>query len=130
MQGMEISEQLARGSITFPDRSEEIDDLPWNEHPRFPGVFLKHLVKGVDTEGRLSCHLVRIEPRCALEEHVHDGQWELHEVLQGEGSFLVNGRETAYYPGRMAVIPKRAKHKVVAGSGGLVLLAKFFPALV
>lgn len=130
MKGTGISEQLEKGGITFADRREEIDGFPWNAHPSFKGVSLKHLVKGADTEGRLSCHIVRIDPGCVLEEHIHDGQWELHEVIQGAGIFLVNGRETAYHPGQMAIIPKGTGHKVVAGSGGLVLLAKFFPALI
>lgn len=35
-----------------------------------------------------------------------------------------------YHPKCMGVIPKGTKHKVVAGENGLILLAKFFPALM
>lgn len=125
-----IMVRLAEGNITFPNRSEAIESLPWNEHPRFKGVFLKHLIRGADTEGKLSCHIVRIDPCCVLEEHVHENQWELHEVMEGEGVLLAYNCETSYYPGQMAMMPKGTAHKVAAGEGGLVMLAKFFPALL
>lgn len=125
-----ISACLANGSVTYPERDDLSEQIQWNEHPKFKGVYLKHLVRGVDTKGKLSCHLVRIDPNSALEDHSHEGQWELHEVLEGEGRFILGARETLYYPGRMSVIPKGMAHKVSAGRTGLVLLAKFFPALL
>ena len=125
-----ISERMANGGITFPERDEEAGSIPWNEHPRFKGVFLKHLIRGVNTGDKLSCHMVRIDAHCVLEEHTHENNWELHEVIEGEGVFLIDGREISYYPGRVAMIPEGVRHKVVAGGAGLVLLAKFFPALL
>lgn len=130
MEPKTIFEQLAKGGITFPNRNETIDGLPWNEHPKFRGVFLKHLIGGADTEGKLSCHIVRIDPCCVLQEHVHENQWELHEVIDGDGVLLAYGGKTSYYPGQIAVMPKGTLHEVAAGEGGLVLLAKFFPALL
>ena len=88
------------------------------------------MIKGTDTEGLLSCHLVPIDPDSVLEQHVHEGQWELHEVIEGEGSFILGAKKTPYYRGRMGIIPKGTNHKVIAGKNGLVLLAKFFPALL
>jgi quercetin dioxygenase-like cupin family protein len=104
--------------------------LPWNAHPTFPGVSLKHLVTGADTGGAISCHLVRLEPGCQLKSHVHEGQWELHEVVAGSGTAGLDGRTADYLPGVMVVIPKGKSHHVTAGDGGLCLFAKFFPALV
>ena len=98
--------------------------------PAPKGVFLKHLIKGVDTEGKLSCHLVKIDPNCVLEEHIHEGQCELHEVIEGEGNCILDTKKTPYNPGRITMIPKGIKHKVIAGNSGLVFLAKFFPALL
>ncbi len=130
MEAKEISIRLANGSITFVDRDDQAKEIQWNEHAKFKGVYLKHLIKGADTEGKLSCHLVKIDPSCVLEEHIHESQWELHEVIEGEGNFILNAKETSYYPGSMAVIPKGMKHKIIAGRNGLVFLAKYFPALV
>jgi quercetin dioxygenase-like cupin family protein len=130
METREISSTMANGSITFIDRDDQAGRIEWNEHPKFKGVSLKHLIKGRDTEGRLSCHLVRIDPGCVLDEHVHESQMELHEVIEGEGKFVLGGKETMYYPGRMAIIPQGTKHKVIAGKSGMVLLAKFCPPLL
>jgi quercetin dioxygenase-like cupin family protein len=130
METKEISIRMANGSITFADRDDQAEEIQWNEHVKFKGVYLKHLIKGADTEGKLSCHLVKIDPSCVLEEHIHESQWELHEVIEGEGNFILNAKETFYYPGSMAVIPKGMKHKIIAGRNGLVFLAKYFPALV
>ena len=130
MQNREITACLANGSVTYSERDDSTGQIPWNEHPKFKGVYLKHLVRGADTQGKLSCHLVRMDPNSALEDHIHEDQWELHEVIEGEGKFVLGARETLYYPGRMGIIPKGLTHKVAAGRTGLVLLAKFFPALL
>jgi quercetin dioxygenase-like cupin family protein len=115
--------------IHLPHGTQEAAARPWTPHPRFPGVELKLLVSGRNTEGALSCHLVRVQPGCALESHVHEGQWELHEVAAGRGRAELPGGTVDYAPGVMAVIPAGAGHAVHAGPEGLTLLAKFFPAL-
>lgn len=125
-----ITSCIESGSATCIDREYDSGDIPWNEHPKFKGVYLKHLIRGTDTNGMLSSHMVRIDPDAVLEEHVHDAQWELHEVIEGEGMLMLDESEAPYHPGHMAVIPKGVKHRVVAGSSGMVMLAKFFPALL
>ncbi len=130
METREITACMTNGSITFTDREDATEDIPWDQHPKFKGVFLKHIIKGADTDGMLSCHIVKIDPDAVLEEHVHENQWELHEIIEGEGRFILESKETLYHPGRMGIIPKATKHKVIAGKGGLVLFAKFFPALI
>jgi hypothetical protein len=92
---------IVNGSTTHLDREDATGEIPWIEHPRFKGVFLKHIIKGVDTNGMLSCHMVRIDANAVLEDHIHDNQWELHEVIEGDGKFVLNSKETAYHPGRI-----------------------------
>jgi mannose-6-phosphate isomerase-like protein (cupin superfamily) len=121
---------ITAGSTTYVDRDDAVREIAWNPHARFEGVSLKHVVRGTDTAGLLSCHVVRLDPGAVLDTHFHETQWELHEVVDGEGMFVLGLRETPYFPGRMAVIPKGAAHKVIAGKDGLLLLAKFFPALL
>ncbi len=125
-----ILETMGRGAVIYRCKDESMDEVPWMEHARFKGIYLKHVVKGADTDGMLSCHIVRIEPNCVLDEHAHDDQWELHEVAGGSGILLFDTKERLYQSGSVAIIPKGVKHKVVAGQTGLVLLAKFFPAQV
>jgi quercetin dioxygenase-like cupin family protein len=130
MEMKEIVASMANGAITYLDREDATEKIPWNQHAKFKGVYLKHLIKGADTDGKLSCHMVRIDPDAILDEHIHENQWELHEVIAGEGKFLLDLKETPYYPGSMGMIPRGTNHKVVAGKSGMVLLAKFFPALI
>ncbi|UJX42892.1 cupin domain-containing protein [Desulfovibrio sp. JY] len=122
---------LAEGrQIVTVGGAKDAADLPWNPHPAFEGVSLKHLVTGADTDGALSCHLVRVAPGKTLKSHIHEGQWELHEVVSGEGVAGIDGAATRYSPGVVAVIPKGLAHEVTAGDAGLCLFAKFFPALL
>ncbi len=130
METREFSACMANGTIAYLDRDEAVGHIEWIEHPKFKGVFLKHLVKGADTDGQLSCHLVKLDPGCVLEEHTHESQWELHEVIAGEGDCILGAKALPYHPGRMTVIPKGTPHQVAAKGEGLVLLAKFFPALL
>ncbi len=130
MKSEEIATRMENGSTIYLNREDASKEIPWEKHPKFDGVCLKHLIKGADTEGKLSCHMVRIDPGAVLDEHIHDVQWELHEVISGDGEFLLNTKKNTYYSGRMALIPKGMNHKVIAGKNGLILLAKFFPALI
>ena len=120
---------MAEGTITIPGKTIQAQDINWAEHPTFKGVYLKHLVRGELTNGQMSCHMVRVDPGCSLESHIHAEQWELHEVITGSGVCSLNGSELPYGAGQVTVIPSGVPHAVTAGDDGLVLLAKFFPAL-
>jgi quercetin dioxygenase-like cupin family protein len=118
------------GTLTLGKRKIELADLTWNAHPAFKGVYLKHLITGADTDGVLSCHLVKIDPGCSIGDHVHEGKNELHEVLQGNGRCMLETDEISYRPGVMTLIEKDKRHTVYADEQGLFIMAKFFPALI
>ncbi len=125
-----ISTNIANGTIHYTDRTANISDVEWAEHPKFKGVYLKHMIKGEDTDGLFSSHLVKIDPNCCLENHCHENQLELHEVIEGYGSCILLEESFNYHLGKMAVIPKGEDHMVQADEHGLILLAKFFPAIL
>jgi quercetin dioxygenase-like cupin family protein len=104
--------------------------LEWIPHPKFKGVFLKHLLTAAATEGALSCHLVSLAPGSRMELHVHEGKAELHEVMEGAGLLQLGDRQVEYRPGCLTFIPPNSPHAIVAGEKGLSLFAKFLPALV
>jgi quercetin dioxygenase-like cupin family protein len=87
-------------------------------------------VTGKDTGGRLSLHHVRVDPGCAIGDHTHAGQVEIHDVISGEGTCTLAGREIRYVPGIMGIMPADTVHRVDAGAEGLLLLATFSPPLV
>jgi quercetin dioxygenase-like cupin family protein len=117
-------------TVVSVDGDIQAGTLPWNPHPKFAGVALRHLVTGKDTGGRLSLHHVRVDPGCEIGDHAHAGQVEIHEVVAGEGACTVAGKEIRYVPGVIGVLPADTVHRVVAGEKGLLLLASFSPPLV
>ena len=117
-------------TVVIPGQTIVTESLPWNPHPKFAGVFLRHLVTGKDTGGTMSLHHVRIDPGCTIGDHVHAGQVEIHDVLAGYGSCMLAGTDIAYNPGVVGVMPADQVHRVEAGDQGLLLLATFSPPLV
>ncbi len=126
----EFVKKIDEGKIIYTGCEVDVKSIEWNPHPAFIGVFLKHLVKGELTGNKFSCHLVKVNSGCEIGEHVHEDKWELHEVIGGAGKGFLIDKEIPFEPGVSVVIPEGVKHKVIAGEGGLYLLAKFIPALL
>lgn len=125
-----MNNKFEYGIITTLEKTINTETLEWNAHKSFKGVSLKHLVTGKDTNNQLSCHLVRVEPHCILDTHIHDGILEIHEVIAGFGTLFLDKDEVTYDIGSISVIPANINHKVIAGNEGLYILAKFSPALL
>ena len=126
----EIVKIIDEGKIIYLGKEVNAKSLNWNAHPTLKGVFLKHLIIGEDTDNMFSCHLVKVEKGCEIDEHIHEKQWELHEIIDGIGKGILADKEVPYRLGVSLVIPKGVKHKVIASECDLYLLAKFVPALV
>lgn len=127
---METMELVGAAALARPDGHSDLAALPWNPHPRFIGVALKHLITGADTGGALSAHLVRIAAGAELMTHTHEGSLELHEVVRGSGLCTLGNIQAAYRPGVCGLIPAGVAHSVrAAADEDLYLLAKFAPAL-
>ena len=125
----EVFAAFEAGKYIIPEREKDCSALPWNNHPKFKGVALKHLVTGGDSGGLFSYHLVRIEPNEAIGEHIHDPQLETHEVVAGSGVCLNGDCRIDYAPGTISLFKPRVNHSVRAGENGLLLFAKFMPPL-
>jgi len=121
---------FSEGKLFAGVKGTDIQSLSWNPHPSFRGVSMKNLVCGSNTAGRLSCHLVKIDPGCLIGNHMHEGKMELHEVIDGDGICIVGENSLPYCAGAVACIPDNIYHSVEAGENGLVILAKFLPALI
>lgn len=122
-------EQAGKGKVVIGTTAIEVESLPWNKHPTFDGVALKHLITSNATDGKFSCHVVRIDTGCAIGTHIHEGKWELHEVVKGKGYCLLENCKIDYSEGLVKAIPADLPHSVVAEEQ-LFLLAKFIPALL
>ena len=126
----DILQAFTDGQIFSNSHNEQVKDLPWHDHPTFPGVSLKHLITAKDSEGKFSSHLVRVKRGCEIGEHIHAGKWELHEVFDGQGICRINGEKIDYVKGVAAVIPADIPHVVQATERDLYIMAKFVPALL
>lgn len=124
-----IFEKFDHGVLALPQGGRLLSEAQWAAHPDFEGVELKALVTGADTGGKFSCHLVRIAPGRQIGEHTHVRQAELHEVMGGSGVCVNGGSEICYECGVLSVIGEGVVHSVTAGDCGLLLFAKFIPAL-
>ena len=126
---MNIFDQFDKGKL-FLVGNEEIDlaTNEWAPHAKFEGVTTKPLISGKDTDNVFSYLLVRIAPNMKIGLHAHDTQLETHEVVAGHGVCLFDGKEVAYVPGNIGVMPIGVEHEIIAGDEGLCLLAKFIPA--
>jgi quercetin dioxygenase-like cupin family protein len=61
--------------------------------------------------------------------HAHAGQDKVYLVIEGEGLFLLEGRELAMRPGDLLVAPDGVAHGVRnTGPGRLLVLAVLAPA--
>lgn len=118
------------GYLRLPGEDIPFGKIPWNRHPTFEGVELKHIVTSKQTNGQFSYHLVRIAPNKAIGNHIHQTQLETHEVITGTGICVNDGAELIYQPGVISILPMGLPHEVKAGPDGLYLFAKFIPALV
>ena len=116
------------GELLLPYKN--FSDIPFTPHPSFPGVELKHLITGSETQGKFSYHLVRIAPHHSIGKHLHETQLETHEVISGSGTCLYKGNSYHYHSGVIAIFPERMPHEIRADNEGLFLFAKFIPALL
>lgn len=125
----EVFNAFNSGELRIPGKSISFCDIPWSKHPVFEGVELKHIITSSDTNGEYSYHLVRIAPGKSILDHIHETQLETHEVIAGTGFCINANTKLEYEPGIISIMPASVHHEVHAGTDGLYLFAKFFPAL-
>lgn len=80
---------------------------------------------------RLLVGLNAFEPGQEHKLHAHAGQDKVYQVLEGEGLFLLEGRELPMAAGDLLVAPEGIPHGVRnTGAGRLLVLAILAPAPV
>jgi quercetin dioxygenase-like cupin family protein len=125
-----FDQAIMDGMVAAGTQRREVAGVEWKAHPAFTGVEMKLLLSGADTAGGYSLHLVRVAGGREIGEHTHQGSRELHTVVAGQGRCQTPTGDTGYAPGTCRDIPAGEPHRVLAGPGGLMLLATFVPALV
>jgi quercetin dioxygenase-like cupin family protein len=78
---------------------------------------------------RLLVGLNAFEPGQSHELHSHAGMDKMYQVIEGEGVFLLEGRELPMRSGDLLIAPEGVPHGIRNGSGGrLLVLAVLAPA--
>ena len=77
---------------------------------------------------RLLVGLNAFEPGQSHALHAHAGMDKLYHVLEGEGTFLLEGRDLPMRAGDLLVAPDGVPHGVRAGSDRLLVLVVLAPA--
>jgi mannose-6-phosphate isomerase-like protein (cupin superfamily) len=78
---------------------------------------------------RVLVGLNTFEPGQEHRLHTHEGMDKVYHVLEGSGSFLLEGREVEMEAGVMLVAPEGVPHGIRnTGGGRLVVLAILAPA--
>ena len=78
---------------------------------------------------RLLVGLNAFEPGQEHRLHAHEGMDKVYQVLEGEGLFLLEGREEPMAAGTLLVAPSGVPHGIRnTGSGRLLVLAVLAPA--
>ena len=78
---------------------------------------------------RLLVGLNAFEPGQAHELHSHEGMDKLYYVLEGDGVFLLDGRQLTMRAGELMVAPEGVPHGIRnTGTGRLLVLAVLAPA--
>lgn len=78
---------------------------------------------------RLLVGLNAFEPGQQHALHAHAGQDKVYQVIEGEGAFLLEGRELPMTAGDLLVAPEGVPHGVRnTGSGRLLVLAILAPS--
>jgi mannose-6-phosphate isomerase-like protein (cupin superfamily) len=78
---------------------------------------------------RMLVGLNAFEPGQAHELHSHEGMDKLYYVLEGDGVFLLDGRQLTMRAGELMVAPEGVPHGIRnTGTGRLLVLAVLAPA--
>ena len=78
---------------------------------------------------RLLVGLNAFEPGQTHELHSHEGMDKMYQVLEGDGVFLLEGRELPMHAGDLLIAPEGVPHGIRNNSvGRLLVLAVLAPA--
>jgi mannose-6-phosphate isomerase-like protein (cupin superfamily) len=106
-------------------RVAEIGAGEWQEHARFPGIYLKGLLTTSDNP-LASVNAVRVPPGGTIGSHHHVQQVETVWVIRGNAILTLEQTEVSIKDGQIIAIPIGLEHALRNEGPALVELLTFF----
>ena len=97
----------------------------WQEHGRFPGIYLKTLLTTTDNP-LANVNAVRVPPGSTIGRHRHAGQLETVWVIRGNAILTLDQMEVSLRDGQIIAIPIGLEHALRNEGPALVELLTFF----
>jgi mannose-6-phosphate isomerase-like protein (cupin superfamily) len=101
----------------------------WQEHARFPGIYMKGLLTSADNP-LASANVVQVPSGGVIGRHLHAKQVETVWIIKGEAILTLGEAELNLKDGQIVAIPIGLEHALRnEGNTSLELLTFFTPPL-
>jgi quercetin dioxygenase-like cupin family protein len=97
----------------------------WQEHVRFPGIYMKSLLTSTDNP-LASANVVQVPPAGNIGRHRHAHQLETVWIIKGEAILTLDQTDVSLKDGQMIAIPMGLEHALRNEGPSLVELLTFF----
>ena len=97
----------------------------WQEHARFPGIFVKGLLTSTDN-ALASVNAIQVPPGGRIGRHRHVEQLETVWVIRGNAILTLDQTEVSIKDGQIIAIPLGLEHALRNEDQSLVELLTFF----
>jgi quercetin dioxygenase-like cupin family protein len=111
-------------------RIADVEAGEWQEHTRFPGIYVKGLLSSADNP-LASVNVIQVPPGGKIGRHRHAQQLETVWVVRGNAILTLDQTEVSIKNGQIIAIPLGLEHALRNEEQSLVELLTFFtPPLI
>ena len=111
--------------LTTLPRLADLEAGEWQEHTRFPDVYLKSLLTSTDNP-LASVNVIQVPPGGKIGRHRHVQQFETIWVIRGNAILTLDQTEVSIKDGQIIAIPLGLEHALRNEDQSLVELLTFF----
>lgn len=106
-------------------RLADLETGEWQEHTRFPGIYLKGLLTSADNP-LASVNVIQVPPGGKIGRHRHAQQFETIWVIRGNAILTLDQTEVSIKDGQIIAIPLGLEHALRNEDRSPVELLTFF----
>ncbi len=106
-------------------RVADLEAGEWQEHARFPGIYMKGLLTSADNP-LATVNVIQVPPDGKIGRHRHAQQLETIWVIRGNAILTLDQTEVSIKDGQIIAIPIGLEHALRNEDQSLVELLTFF----